>query len=132
MVLEQSADTRSQLHANTVRDAGAGDANIIVFNTMQHAIDGGLGHRQLSACALTQADVPDRHHMAVYLTGVYGDEDSRERFTSAYKDSVKLLHMEESCVRFRKLDDLPLELVGEAIAEFSVEDLHGLTERVRR
>ncbi len=70
--------------------------------------------------------------MAVYLTGVYGDEDSRERFTSAHKDSVKLLHMEESCVRFRKLDDLPLELVGEAIAEFSVEDLHGLAERVRR
>lgn len=73
-----------------------------------------------------------KNHMAVYLTGVYADDDSRDRFTTAYKETGKRLDMGKSCVRFRKLDDLPLELIGEAIAEFSVDEFIDLTERARR
>ena len=34
----------------------------------------------------------------------------------------KRMDMGKSCVRFRRLDDLPLELIGEAIARTSVEE----------
>lgn len=72
-----------------------------------------------------------KNHMAVYLTGVYADQASRSKFTSAYKDTGKRIDMGQSCVRFRKLEDLPLELIGQAIAEYSVDDFVALTERVR-
>jgi hypothetical protein len=72
-----------------------------------------------------------KNHMAVYLTGVYADAGSRQRFTKAYEATGKRMDIGKSCVRFRKLDDLPLELIGEAIAEFSVDEFIDLTERAR-
>lgn len=72
-----------------------------------------------------------KSHMAVYLTGVYADAESRGRFVSAYEQTGKRMDMGQSCVRFRRIDDLPLELVGEAIAEYSVDEFIELTERVR-
>ena len=72
-----------------------------------------------------------KNHMAVYLTGVYADEDSRSRFQIAYQATGKRMDMGQSCVRFRKLEDLPLELVGEAIAEYSVDEFIALNERAR-
>ena len=73
-----------------------------------------------------------KNHMAVYLTGVYANEESRAEFVSAYKDTGKRMDMGRSCVRFRNLDDLPLELIGNAIAEFSVAEFIELTEEARR
>jgi uncharacterized protein YdhG (YjbR/CyaY superfamily) len=72
-----------------------------------------------------------KNHMAVYLTGVYADPASRAKFTAAYKDTGKRMDMGQSCVRFRKLEDLPLELIGQAIAEHSVDEFIALNERVR-
>ncbi|MDJ0497873.1 MAG: DUF1801 domain-containing protein [Acidimicrobiia bacterium] len=72
-----------------------------------------------------------KNHMAVYLTGVYADPESRKSFLTAYQATGKRLDMGQSCVRFRKLDDLPLELIGEAIAEYSVEEFIALNERAR-
>ncbi len=72
-----------------------------------------------------------KNHMAVYLTGVYADDTSRSQFTAAYKATGKRLDMGKSCVRFRKLDDLPVELIGEAIAEYSVDEFIELTESAR-
>lgn len=73
-----------------------------------------------------------KNHMAVYLTGVYADADSRAAFTTAYKETGKRMDMGQSCVRFRRLEDLPLELIGKAIAEYSVDEFIELNERVRR
>jgi hypothetical protein len=73
-----------------------------------------------------------KNHMAVYLTSVYASDRSRAEFTSAYKDAGKRMDMGVSCVRFRKLDDLPLELIGKAIADFSVDEFIELTEKARR
>ena len=72
-----------------------------------------------------------KNHMAVYLTGVYADADSRARFTTAYQATGKRMDIGQSCVRFRKLEDLPLELIGEAIAEYSVDEFIELNERIR-
>jgi hypothetical protein len=73
-----------------------------------------------------------KQYMTVYLTGVYADQESRERFLDAYRATGKRLDIGQSCVRFRSLDDLPVELIGEAIAEFEVDEFIALQERVRR
>ncbi len=57
-----------------------------------------------------------KRHMALYLMGVYGSDDLRERFVAEYRASGKRLDMGKSCVRFARLDDLPLDVVGRAVA----------------
>ena len=63
-----------------------------------------------------------RRHMAVYLTNVYADGSVERWFRERYLATGKRLDMGKSCVRFRKLDDLPFELVGEAIARTPVAE----------
>ena len=62
-----------------------------------------------------------KNHMAVYLTGIYMDPDEAERFESEYRETGKRYDVGKSCVRFRKLDDLPLELIGRSIAAYPLE-----------
>jgi uncharacterized protein YdhG (YjbR/CyaY superfamily) len=62
-----------------------------------------------------------KNHMAVYLTGVYADEDQRDDFLDKYRETGKRLDMGKSCVRFRRIDDLPVELIGDTIAGTDVD-----------
>ena len=62
-----------------------------------------------------------KNHMAVYLTGIYMDDAARQRFEAAYRATGKRYDVGKSCVRFRKLDDLPLALIGESVALLGVD-----------
>jgi len=70
-----------------------------------------------------------KNHMAVYLIGLYADEAARERFEAAYRATGKRYDVGKSCVRFRKLDDLPLALIGESIASLSVDEFVARVEK---
>jgi hypothetical protein len=72
-----------------------------------------------------------KNHMAVYLSGIYSSEKSRKDFEAAYKATGKRFDVGKSCVRFRKIDDLPLELIGKTIASMEVEDLIAVTEKAK-
>jgi len=72
-----------------------------------------------------------KHHMALYLTAVYGDEDDSTRFVEEYRATGKKLDMGKSCVRFKRLDDLPLDLLGRTIASCPVDQFIALVESVR-
>ena len=63
-----------------------------------------------------------KKHMAVYLMGVYGYAETKKVFIEKWKATGKKLDMGASCVRFKKLEDLNLDLVSEAIASTSMED----------
>jgi Domain of unknown function (DU1801) len=64
-----------------------------------------------------------KRHMALYLMGIYGDEDNQTWLRQQWATTGKKLDMGKSCLRFRSLDDLALDVVGEAIARTSVADL---------
>ena len=72
-----------------------------------------------------------KNHMAAYLTNVYGDEAVAAWFTERYKATGKKLDMGKSCVRFKRLDDLPLDLIGETIARTSVPEFVAIYESAR-
>ena len=72
-----------------------------------------------------------KRHMAVYLSGVYGDAELRERFLADYRATGKRLDMGKSCVRFRTLEDLPLELIGDAVAALTVDEFIAMGEAAR-
>ena len=63
---------------------------------------------------------------------VYGDPKTLEWFVTEYRKSGKKLDMGKSCVRFRKVDDLPLDVVGQAVARVTPEVLIAAHERAHR
>ena len=70
-----------------------------------------------------------KQHMSVYLHAIYGDEQVREKFEEAYRATGKRYDVGKSCVRFRRLDDLPLDVVGDAVGSTSVQELIAQHER---
>jgi uncharacterized protein YdhG (YjbR/CyaY superfamily) len=73
-----------------------------------------------------------KNHMAVYLSGVYADEAHRDAFLDKYRETGKRLDMGKSCVRFRRIDDLPVELIGETISGIDVDTFIEVYEAGRR
>jgi uncharacterized protein YdhG (YjbR/CyaY superfamily) len=64
----------------------------------------------------------EKRHMAVYLTNVYADPNRLERFRERYLSTGKRLDMDKSCVRFRRLADLPVDLIGETIGAMTTDE----------
>lgn len=61
-------------------------------------------------------------HMSLYLMCIYGHEPLRSWFQEAWARAGKKLDMGKSCVRFKKLDDLALDVIGEAIRRVPARD----------
>ncbi|MCI0358009.1 MAG: DUF1801 domain-containing protein [Planctomycetaceae bacterium] len=57
-----------------------------------------------------------KNYMSLYMGCVYGDHELARWFRDAWAKTGKKLDMGKSCIRFRKLDDLPLPVIGGAIA----------------
>jgi len=72
-----------------------------------------------------------KNHMAVYLHSIYMDEDDANWFKEQYLATGKKLDMGKSCVRFKKIDQLPVELIGEAIAKVTVDQFLAYYKAVR-
>lgn len=72
-----------------------------------------------------------KNHMSLYLTGIYIDEQVSHEFEEAYKATGKRYDVGKSCVRFRKLEDLPLDLIGDSIASLEVDEFVKKVKRQR-
>ena len=62
-----------------------------------------------------------KNYMSVYLMAIYGSDTLRTSFEEEYRATGKRLDMGKSCVRFRTLDDLPVDVIGRAVAAISME-----------
>ena len=56
-----------------------------------------------------------KNHMAFYGFCNYTDDVLRNRFVEDWKKTGKKLDMGKSCVRFKKLEDVPLKVIGDAV-----------------
>jgi hypothetical protein len=72
-----------------------------------------------------------KNHMAVYLTGIYTSDEARADFEAAYRATGKRYDVGQSCVRFKKLADLPLDLIGKTIGAFEVDGFIENVENTR-
>ena len=73
-----------------------------------------------------------KKHFALYLMAVYGDPALEARLREGFARAGLKLDMGKSCVRFRRLEELPLELIGEVIASTPPSVLIAAYERSRR
>lgn len=67
-------------------------------------------------------------HMSLYLMGVYFDPADAKWLADAWKKAGKKLDMGKSCIRFKKLADVPLDVVGAAIRRMPLAKYVGMYE----
>jgi hypothetical protein len=71
-----------------------------------------------------------KRYLSLYLMGAYGDEGT-EAWLRARWPADKKLDMGKSCLRFKRLEDLSLDLIGAVIERTSVDDFITIYERSR-
>lgn len=57
-----------------------------------------------------------KNHYALYLNCVYQDPEQESRLREGFKKAGKKLDLGKSCLRFKKLDDLPMNVLAELVA----------------
>jgi uncharacterized protein YdhG (YjbR/CyaY superfamily) len=62
-----------------------------------------------------------KNHMAIYLMCLYTDPAFEAWFRDEWAKSGKKLDMGKSCIRFRKLEDVPLDLIGRTVKKVPVK-----------
>ena len=72
-----------------------------------------------------------KQYISLYLVSVYGDPTLEAWFRARYAESGKRLNMGKSCVRFRGLEDVPLDVIGETIARVSLDQFVAQYEAAR-
>jgi hypothetical protein len=56
-----------------------------------------------------------KNYMSIYLMCVYGESSHAKWFRDAWAKTGKKLDMGKACIRFRKVEDLALDVLAEAI-----------------
>jgi len=70
-----------------------------------------------------------KNFIAIYHMGVYADAKLLDWFVTEYpKYSKTKLDMGKSCIRFKKTDQIPFELIGQLVSKISVDDWINLYE----
>jgi hypothetical protein len=72
-----------------------------------------------------------KNYMSLYLLGIYMHDSLRQQFEKKYNASGKKMNVGKSCVRFKTIEDLPLDVIGNAIAAFDVDHFIKETEQAR-
>ena len=72
-----------------------------------------------------------KNYYTLHLFGAYMSKDAQGTLRKGYAAAGKRLDMGKGCVRFRKLEDLVPEAVGDAIASMSVDDVVAMYEAAR-
>ncbi len=71
-----------------------------------------------------------KNFVAFYHMGIYADEKLLRWFTDEYPKHCKTkLDMGKSCIRFKKMNDIPYELMGELSGKISAEQWIEIYER---
>lgn len=71
-----------------------------------------------------------KNFIALYHMGIYADESLLNWFVVEYPKHCKTkLDMGKSCIRFKKMNDIPLELLGQLVAKMSVQDWISMYEK---
>ena len=72
-----------------------------------------------------------KNHMALYLMGLYGNASEEAWFRQQYADRGLRLDMGKSCVRFTRLDQVPLDVIAAVIAKIPPEAYLARYEQAR-
>jgi hypothetical protein len=70
-----------------------------------------------------------KNHMALHLMSVYGNPATEAWFRKTWLATGKKLDMGKACVRFKKLEDVPLAVIGQVFARTPVKTYIAAVEK---
>lgn len=73
-----------------------------------------------------------KHHTALYLMGPYGDPALLAELKAGYKAAGLKLDMGKSCLRFKSLDDIALDVVSGVISRVPMATYVAMYQKTRR
>ena len=73
-----------------------------------------------------------KNHMAIYMMGCYMVPNQQEKLLKAYKEMGVKPNMGKSCIRFTKLEKIPLDTIVELIRDFPVDEYIKQYESVKK
>ena len=120
---EDRAEQMGRLRELILRHLPEGYVELMDFGMLSYVIpletypETYNGHPLMYAALASQ-----KRHMSLYLMNVYGDEESQRWFADGFAAAGKKLDMGKACVRFKKLDDLPLDVIAAAVARTPVAE----------
>jgi uncharacterized protein YdhG (YjbR/CyaY superfamily) len=64
-----------------------------------------------------------KNFIAIYHMGMYAKKEMLDWFINEFpKHSKRKLDMGKSCIRFKKIEDIPYDLIGQLTAKMSVDE----------
>lgn len=122
------------------RKIGFNKLRNVVLENLPKGYEEGMGYGMMG-CSVPHSIYPKGYHcdpkmplpfagmasqknfIAFYHMGIYANPDLLSWFTSEFpKHSKKKLDMGKSCIRFKKPEDIPFELIGELMRKLTVQE----------
>ncbi len=119
----------------------------LIKKHMPKGLEAGMGYGML-AYYVPKSIYPDGYHckpfpplpfinlasqknfISLYHSGMYAKKELYDWFVTEYpKHSKYKLDMGKSCVRFKKIDDIPYDLIEQLLGKMSVEDWIAIYEK---
>jgi hypothetical protein len=73
-----------------------------------------------------------KNYMSLYLMSIYMDRKSADWLKKAYKATGRKLDMGKCCLRFKKVEDIALDVIGQAVGRQSVKGYIAAYEKARK
>jgi hypothetical protein len=73
-----------------------------------------------------------KNYLSLHLMPVYGDRKQEQRLRDGFAAKGKKLDMGKACIRFKRADDLDLDVIGDIVASTPMERWVEIAKSVRR
>jgi len=126
-VPEERAEAFNRLHETIIENLPEGFEAAISYGGLGYVVPHSLypsGYHCKPEEPLPFAGIASqKNSVNLYHMGIYSDPELMKWFTEEYpKHSKRKLDMGKSCIRFKKTQDIPFELIGELMKKMTVQD----------
>jgi hypothetical protein len=73
-----------------------------------------------------------KNHFSIYVTNLYMNDENLSRLLAGYDDINSKPNIGKSCIRFTKIDKIPLKIIGEIIASTDLDKFIGFYENIKK
>ena len=73
-----------------------------------------------------------KNYISLYMNNIYSDPKLKEWFFEEFEKAGKKMDMGKSCLRFRQLEQLPLDIIEKAVAHTSVDEFIQIYKHARK
>ncbi|GMU85899.1 MAG: hypothetical protein AMXMBFR48_11410 [Ignavibacteriales bacterium] len=124
---EERAEAFKKLHEVIVKNLPKGFEPGISYGGLGYVVPHSLypdGYHCKPSEPLPFAGIASqKNSINFYHMGIYADPDLLKWFVNEYpKHTSQKLDMGKSCIRFKKVNDIPFKLIGELMKKMSVKD----------